>query len=281
MERLVVGIAWALLLRKPTVVRDERAGRRWTNRSPRLGTSSEIGFAAKEQSLMEQSEWRLGALSPLDGRYGTQMKPYAAAFSEGALIRERFAVEVAWLKQLAALPELTELLPLTDGELAALDGWVAAFGSVEAESVKRIEAVTNHDVKAVEYYLKNRLVQELGWTAERAEFVHFAATSEDVNNLAYARMVRRALEEAWLPAAEVLVDDVRAAALQYGNLADVGPDARPTGNPDDAREGAGRLRRSLGAPAAVGAPGGGPGQMGRCDRHSGRSCSSPTPSSIG
>ena len=211
---------------------------------------------------MEQSEWRLGALSPLDGRYGTQMKPYAAAFSEGALIRERFAVEVAWLKQLAALPELTELLPLTDGELAALDGWVAAFGSVEAESVKRIEAVTNHDVKAVEYYLKNRLVHELGWTAERAEFVHFAATSEDVNNLAYARMVRRSLGEVWLPAAEVLVDDVRAAALKYAQPRHAGPDARPTGDPDDAREGAGRLRRSLGAPTTVGASGGDPGQMG-------------------
>jgi adenylosuccinate lyase len=168
---------------------------------------------------MEQSEWRLGALSPLDGRYGTQMKPYAAAFSEGALIRERFAVEVAWLKQLAALPELTELVPLTDGELAALDGWVAAFGSAEAASVKGLEAVTNHDVKAVEYYLKDRLVHELGWTAERAEFVHFAATSEDVNNLAYASTVRRSLEEVWLPAADVLVDDVRAAALKYGNLA--------------------------------------------------------------
>jgi adenylosuccinate lyase len=167
---------------------------------------------------MEESEWRLGALSPLDGRYGPQMKPYAAAFSEGALIRERFAIEVAWLQYLAALPELTELVPLTDRELAALDDWVAAFGSAEAESVKRIEAATNHDVKAVEYYLKYRLVQELGWTPERAEFVHFAATSEDVNNLAYARMVRRSLEEVWLPAADVLVGDVRAVAIQYSNL---------------------------------------------------------------
>jgi adenylosuccinate lyase len=164
------------------------------------------------------SEWRLRALSPLDGRYGAQMGPLAAAFSEGALIRERFAVEVAWLEHLAALPELTELPPLSDDERKALAGWVAAFDETEAASVKRIEAVTNHDVKAVEYYLKGRLIGELGWPAERTELVHFAATSEDVNNLAYARMVRAALVGAWLPAAEGLVEEVRSAALEYAAL---------------------------------------------------------------
>jgi adenylosuccinate lyase len=109
-------------------------------------------------------------------------------------------------------------VPLTDRELAALDKWVAAFGAAEAESVKQIEAVTNHDVKAVEYYLKYRLVQELGWAPGRAEFVHFAATSEDINNLAYARMVRRGLEEVWLPAADALVQDVRAAAVEHSGM---------------------------------------------------------------
>jgi adenylosuccinate lyase len=168
--------------------------------------------------LTEASEWRLGALSPLDGRYGKQLEPYAAAFSEAALIRERFAVEVAWLEHLAARPDITELAPLCDRERKALDDWVAAFGVPEAGSVKQIEAVTNHDVKAVEYYLKRRLVQELGWTAERAEFAHFAATSEDVNNLAYARMVRRARDDIWQPSAAALVDDVRAAALEYAGL---------------------------------------------------------------
>jgi adenylosuccinate lyase len=95
---------------------------------------------------------------------------------------------------------------------------VATFGTAEALSVKQIEAVTNHDVKAVEYYLKRRLVEELGWMPERAEFAHFAVTSEDVNNLAYGTMVRRALAEAWLPAAEALVDNVRAAALAHAGL---------------------------------------------------------------
>ena len=167
---------------------------------------------------METTEWRLHALSPLDGRYGKQMEPYAATFSEAALIRERFGVEVAWLEYLATHPDVGELAPLTDRERQVLDQWVATFGAAEARSVKEIEAVTNHDVKAVEYYLKRRLVEELGWTSERAEFAHFAVTSEDVNNLAYATMVRRALAEVWLPAAEGLVDDVRAAALAHAGL---------------------------------------------------------------
>ena len=164
------------------------------------------------------AEWRLRALSPLDGRYGRQMEPYAAAFSEGALIRERFAVEVAWLVHLSAYPALPELGPLSEAERRALDGWAQAFGPADAVAVKEIEATTNHDVKAVEYYLKRRLTGDLGWPATRAEFAHFGATSEDVNNLAYARMVRAALAEVWLPAAEGLVNDVRAMALAHAAL---------------------------------------------------------------
>ncbi len=171
---------------------------------------------------MDENEWRLRALSPLDGRYGKQLEPYASAFSEGALIRERFAVEVAWLEWLAAQPGLGELGSLSDNERTALDGWVEAFGDAEATSVKQIEATTNHDVKAVEYYLKRRLVTECGWPRGRVEFVHFGATSEDVNNLAYARMVRRGLDEVWLPSAATLVDEVRSAALKYADLAMLG-----------------------------------------------------------
>ena len=167
---------------------------------------------------LEQDEWRLQALSPLDGRYGKQLEPYASAFSERALIRERFAVEVAWLECLAAQPGVDELGPLSDDERKALGTWVEAFGGAEAAAVKRIEASTNHDVKAVEYYLKRRLATECGWPPERVEFVHFGVTSEDVNNLAYARMVRRALHEVWLPSAARLVDDVRAPALEYADL---------------------------------------------------------------
>lgn len=205
------------------------------------------------------SQWRLRALSPLDGRYGRQTEPYAAAFSEGALIRERFAVEVAWLEHLAALHELTELGPLDGRELAALRSWVTGFGEGEAEAVKRIEAITNHDVKAVEYYLKQRLVEDLGWPAERTEFVHFAATSEDVNNLAYARMVRAALTGAWFPEAEALVEEVRGAALEYAALPMLarthGQPATPTTVGKELAVFVARWERQLRAARAVEMPG--------------------------
>jgi adenylosuccinate lyase len=174
------------------------------------GTQREDAYSA--------AQWRLRALTPLDGRYGRQMEPYAAFFSEASLIKERFAVEVAWLGHLAAMPEVAELGPLSATERAALGRWAEELGLAEADQVKKLEGVTNHDVKAVEYYLKRRLVEELGWPEARAEFVHFAATSEDINNLAYARIVRAALGSAWLPAARSLVDDVRKMALENAEL---------------------------------------------------------------
>jgi adenylosuccinate lyase len=99
-----------------------------------------------------------------------------------------------------------------------MEGWAQTFSAADAAAVKEIEARTNHDVKAVEYYLKRRLTDELGWPAGRTEFAHFGATSEDVNNLAYARMVQAALAQVWLPAAEALVDEVRAMARAHAGL---------------------------------------------------------------
>ena len=182
----------------------------------------------KGERLLSGAEWRLGALSPLDGRYGDRLAPYASIFSEAGLIKQRLAVEVAWLEFLSRLPGVVELGPLSAGDSAALKRWAEDMGSAEAAEVKRLEAWTNHDVKAVEYYLKHRLVSELGWSEARAEFVHFGATSEDVNNLAYARMARSALSEAWLPGAEALVDDLRQLAL---GLADTPMLARTHGQP--------------------------------------------------
>ncbi len=164
------------------------------------------------------AEWRIRALSPLDGRYGRQMELYAAAFSEGALVRQRFAVEVAWLDHLTSKSSLPGMEPLSEAERATLGSWASHFGDAEALEVKAIERRTNHDVKAVEYYLKRRLVEELGWPAGRAELAHFGATSEDINNLAYARTVRKALAEIWVPSAEALVDDVRRMALEHADL---------------------------------------------------------------
>ena len=164
------------------------------------------------------AEWRLRALSPLDGRYGRQMEPYAAVFSEAALIRERFAVEVAWLVHLSGWPGMAELGPLSEADHTTLRHWAASFAEADAAAVKQIEARTNHDVKAVEYYLKRRLTADLGWPAARAEFAHFGATSEDVNNLAYARMIRAGLADVLLPGAHALVGDVRHLALAHGAL---------------------------------------------------------------
>ena len=205
------------------------------------------------------AEWRLRALSPLDGRYGGQMEPYAAAFSEGALIRERFAVEVAWLVHLSACPGIAELGPLTGTERATLDGWAQAFGAADAAAVKQIEARTNHDVKAVEYYLKRRLTEGLGWPAARAEFAHFGVTSEDVNNLAYARMVRSALAGVWLPAAEALVGDVRDMALAHAALPMLahthGQPATPTTLGKELAVFVARWERQLRSARAVAVPG--------------------------
>jgi adenylosuccinate lyase len=147
-----------------------------------------------------------GSLSPLDGRYAHQVEAYAHSFSEEALFRQRFAVEVEWFLALAAEPGIPELPPVPPDRSETLRSWVAAFGSAEVARIKEIERRINHDVKAVEYFLKDRLAG-IGFGAE-AEFVHFACTSEDINNLAHALMLRHGLETAWLPDAEELVDDV-------------------------------------------------------------------------
>ncbi len=157
-----------------------------------------------------------GALSPLDGRYAGQLQAYADAFSEDALFRQRFAVEVAWLRALAARSDIPELDPVPPGVEAIMKEWVTGFGPSDVARIKEIEGVTNHDVKAVEYYLKERLAMiDFG---PGAEFVHFATTSEDVNNLAHALMLRDGLVSAWLPAADALVEEVWALATLHAAL---------------------------------------------------------------
>jgi adenylosuccinate lyase len=157
------------------------------------------------------------ALSPLDGRYARQVEAFAAAFSEGALMRQRFAVEVAWLLALAARPEIPELPAIPTATAEVLQGWVADFGPDDVSAIKAIEARTNHDVKAVEYHLKDKLAGiDFG---PGAEFVHFACTSEDINNLAYSLMLRDGLESAWLPLADELVAEVTALAETHAGLA--------------------------------------------------------------
>src|SRR6185436_18642081 len=122
----------------------------------------------------------LTALSPLDGRYRDKVAGLAQYFSEHGLIRYRILVEIEWLKALAAAPPLAEIKPIAAGTIAQLDKLVAEFSVADGESVKAIEARTNHDVKAIEYWLRDKLSgnREI---AGITQFIHFACTSEDVN----------------------------------------------------------------------------------------------------
>src|SRR4051794_17045911 len=141
-------------------------------------------------------------LGPLDGRYRAYVAPLAQYLSEAALNRERLHVEVAWLVHLAATGAVPGLRPLTPAEIGQLRRIVDGFDAESVEELATIERTTLHDVKAVEYYLKRRL--ENTSLADVGEYVHVFSTSEDVNNLAYALMVRGAIREVWLPAASGL-----------------------------------------------------------------------------
>ncbi len=130
----------------------------------------------------------LNALSPIDGRYGRLTRQLAPYFSEYGLIRYRVLVEVKWLQSLAAHAGIPEVPKLSPAATAYLDDLLRNFSAADAQNIKDKESVTNHDVKAVEYFLKEKLAQVPELDAIK-EFVHFACTSEDINNLAYALML--------------------------------------------------------------------------------------------
>lgn len=130
----------------------------------------------------------LSALGPLDGRYASKMQELQPVFSEAGLMRYRLLMEIAWLKTLCNEPAIAEIRPLTGEELEQLEKITAAFNETDAARIKQIEKTTNHDVKAIEYFLKEKLAETT--MAGLSEFVHFACTSEDVNNIAHALMLR-------------------------------------------------------------------------------------------
>ena len=146
----------------------------------------------------------LTALSPLDGRYQSKVAPLRALFSEWALIRYRVQVEVEWLKALAGEPSLAEVPPFSAATINMLDALVTNFSEADGEAVKKIEATTNHDVKAIEYFLKNKLAGNTEMT-QVAEFIHFACTSEDINNLCHALMLKHARDQVMLPALDAVI----------------------------------------------------------------------------
>ena len=139
------------------------------------------------------------ALSPLDGRYHARLEPLRPWFSEAALMRHRVQVEVEWLLALAAEPALTEIGPFSAATVTALRALAEGFGESDADGVKAIERRTNHDVKAIEYFIRERLSGDAE-VSRAAQFIHFACTSEDINNLSYALMVRGARDTVLLPA---------------------------------------------------------------------------------
>jgi adenylosuccinate lyase len=149
-------------------------------------------------------------LGPLDGRYRSYVAPLAQHLSEAALNRERLRVEVEWLVHLAATGAVPGLRELTDDEVALLRAIPATFDADTVEELGAIERVTLHDVKAVEYLLKRRV--EGTSLADASEYVHLFCTSEDINNLAYALMIRGAVHDVWLPAAGALVANVERMA---------------------------------------------------------------------
>lgn len=159
----------------------------------------------------------LKALSPLDGRYYNQLTALRESFSEWALMKYRVLVEVEWLMHLSANEEIKELRAFTPNERDFLRNLVTNFDEHEAEKIKKIEATTKHDVKAVEYYLKDKLASSS--LASCGEFIHFACTSEDINNLAHALMLKHAVIDVWLPLAHTMVAKVSALAEQTKTVA--------------------------------------------------------------
>ena len=159
----------------------------------------------------------LTAVSPVDGRYGDKTRALRDIFSEYGLLKFRVQVEVRWLQKLAACADIPEVPAFDDDAIAYLDAIVANFSEKDAMRIKEIERTTNHDVKAVEYFLKEK-AEAVPALHAVSEFIHFACTSEDINNLSHALMLSTARETVLLPAWRQMIDTVRAMAADYRDL---------------------------------------------------------------
>ena len=158
----------------------------------------------------------LNAISPIDGRYHNKTKQLKDYFSEYALIRYRVIVELRWLQQLAVNPGIKEVPGLSESADNFIESLIDNFDEKDAQTIKNTEAVTNHDVKAVEYFIKDKL-SENNELAPIKEFVHFACTSEDINNLSYGLMLRDYRSDSLLPELKQLIDAIRERAHEYAD----------------------------------------------------------------
>ena len=159
----------------------------------------------------------LTALSPLDGRYAGQAEALRPVFSEYGLMKARIQVELEWLKMLAAEPGIAEVAPFSPATIEEIDAVIAGFSVEHAEAIKAIEARTNHDVKAIEYWLKETLSGNAEVMAA-SEFIHFACTSEDINNLSHALMLKAAREQVLLPKLDEVVAKLTELAHVHADL---------------------------------------------------------------
>lgn len=190
----------------------------------------------------------LTAVSPIDGRYGSKTADLRDVFSEYGLIKRRVLVEVRWLQALAAHPDIAEVPPLSADANALLNAIADDFSADDAASVKAIESTTNHDVKAVEYFIKSRFADNAE-LENIAEFVHFACTSEDINNLSHALMLRDGVTQVIRPAMQSIVTGISALATEYAELPMLsrthGQTASPTTLGKEMANVAARLQRQL------------------------------------
>ena len=187
------------------------------------------------------------ALSPLDGRYASKLDPLRTVFSEYGLIARRLEVEVRWLQKLADTSGIPEVKLLSDTSNAHLETVLAAFSSESAAAVKAIERTTNHDVKAIEYFLKDAIASDTA-LADASEFVHFACTSEDINNLSHALMLRDGIP-VLTTEMRAIIDGIDALASEHASLPMLsrthGQTASPTTLGKEMANVSVRLRRQL------------------------------------
>ncbi len=165
-------------------------------------------------TMMELNE--LTAISPVDGRYGSKTAAFRDLFSEYGLIKHRVLVEVRWFQALASHGEIPEVPELDDAALKVLNGIADNFSVDDAERIKTIERTTNHDVKAVEYFLKEKIQGNPVLEASN-EFLHFACTSEDINNLSHGLMLKAGRDDVLLPAMDEIIDTLTQQAQTYAS----------------------------------------------------------------
>ncbi|QDE40102.1 adenylosuccinate lyase [Luteibacter pinisoli] len=212
----------------------------------------------------------LTALSPLDGRYASKSGPLRPIFSEFGLMHRRVHVEIHWLLALARHPGIVELPAFPADAVARLETIANDFSVDDGERIKAIEATTNHDVKAVEYFIKEKIGNDPA-LAQAKEFVHFACTSEDINNLAYSLMLRDAREAVLLPAIDQVIGSLRSMAHDYAGLSLLarthGQTASPTTMGKELANVVARLERQRKQLVAIEVPGKINGAVGNYNAH--------------